>query len=175
MVRLSYASGIILATTLTAGLVATSAASAEPVPRVNDQSGSQLASPEADAALAKPNCKHRAAAHGVRDYWRKRLGHGSAPLQAVLRCGTEKWGYRHFNKRWSQGFEVKMGNTLAKPNVIIQLGNKLIYCRKYGISKKKFYFKVVYSIGDVPGSNTGDLGIITATWDKKGGKCDDAT
>ncbi|MBA8954484.1 hypothetical protein ACFQU9_45380 [Actinomadura namibiensis] len=126
------------------------------------------------AAYTKPNCKRKPAAEPITDYWRF-VRKGSPPKGAVLRCGTTKWGYRHFSKRWSKSFEAKISKTLAAPTKpIIKNGNTLIYCRKYKISNAKYYFKVVYSVKDVPGSITGNTGIITSTWDKKSGTCDKA-
>lgn len=125
------------------------------------------------AAAAKPNCKHKPAAEPITDYWRF-VKKGAPPKGAVLRCGTKKWGYRHFSKRWSTSFERNISKTLAHPKLIITNGNSRIYCRKYNTSSAKFYFKVVYSVKDVPGTSTGNTGIITSTWDKKGGTCDTA-
>ncbi|MEU6719557.1 hypothetical protein ABZ897_49550 [Nonomuraea sp. NPDC046802] len=170
MAKRSYTAGFIVTTVLAGGLLASPPASAQQTRPVQELSPGQFAASQEAAAYAKPNCKHRAASHGVRSYWRERPDHGSS-LQAVLRCGTKRWGYRHFNQRWSKNFERKIGATLAKPTVIIQEGNTLIYCRKYKISKKKYFFKVVYSVKDVPGSYTGDTGIITSTWDRKGARC----
>lgn len=144
MPTLSHTAGPFLAGTLTGSLVATPAASAQPMPRLHDQTTNRLTAPQdvaafsigslasrtehmagqpssATAAYARPNCKRKAAAHGVRSYWRKRLEHGDGPLQAVLRCGKpgkRGWGYRHFSKRWSNTLERKMDDTLAKPSFI---------------------------------------------------------
>ncbi|MFI0448232.1 hypothetical protein [Actinomadura sp. 6N118] len=124
-----------------------------------------------DAAAAKPNCKRKPAATPITDYWRF-VKKGSPPKGAVLRCGTKKWGYRHFSKRWSKSFERNISKTLQAPKRIKKSGSSLIYCRRYNISTAKYNFKVVYSTKEVPGTSTGDTGIITSTWDKKGGSCD---
>ncbi|MCW2913904.1 MAG: hypothetical protein JWN52_1972 [Actinomycetia bacterium] len=128
------------------------------------------ATPDVSAAYSTPNCKKKAAAYRVRLYSRLYASHGLSA--APLRCGTSKWGYQHFSKRWSKSFEQNLSKTLRYPKFRYMFGATTIYCRYYGTSQAKYYFKVVYSTRDVPGASTGETGVITATWDKKGGTCD---
>lgn len=160
--------GLAFSGILAAGLLATpTAIAAEPA-------AAETASATEVGTLAKPNCDGDYKTVVARTYNRRPVkGNPTVLADGILRCGNSNWGYRHIEKRWSDDFEDKLKATLVDWDKKDESGNKTIYCKKYAVSDDKYWFKVVWSTGDVdtdPGIN---LYIVTATWDAKNLKgCD---
>ncbi|GAA3928295.1 hypothetical protein GCM10023085_06810 [Actinomadura viridis] len=78
MAKRSNAAAFSVTAALAGGPLASPPAAAQHTAPIRELSAGRFAASQEAAAYSKPNCKHRAAAHGVRSYWRERPDHGSS-------------------------------------------------------------------------------------------------